>query len=59
MAVANLDDDDAVQLELPFDRRDDGALDGVDRVRDRLGPPRYPGGVVGRDLGIAVPLLPD
>ena len=38
LAVANLDDDDAVQLTLPFDRHAGGALDAaLDGVRERFG----------------------
>ena len=38
IAVANLDDDDAVQLALPFDRASGGALDAaLDDVRERFG----------------------
>ena len=38
IAVTNLDDDGAVQLALPFDRRSGGALDAaLDDVRDRFG----------------------
>jgi hypothetical protein len=37
VAVANLEDDAAVQLMLPFDRRNDGALDAaVDEVQGPL-----------------------
>ena len=38
LAMANLDDDDAVQLTLPFDRHAGGALDAaLDGVRERFG----------------------
>ena len=38
VAVANLEDDRALQLMLPFDPRNDGALDAaVDEVRARFG----------------------
>ena len=44
VAVGNLDDDDAVQLALPFDRHSGSALDAaLDEVRDRFGRPRSPG----------------
>jgi DNA polymerase IV len=61
VALANLDSADAVQLELPFERRDASGLDGVlDRVRDRYGTSSITRGVlVGVDQGQAVPLLPD
>jgi DNA polymerase-4 len=61
MAVANLDDDGAVQLPLPFDRYAGGALDAaLDRVRDRFGSAAVTRAVLlGRDPGFSVPLLPD
>ena len=61
VAVANLDDDRAVQLALPFDRRSDGALDAVlDEIRARFGSNAVTRAVLlGRDQGIEVPLLPD
>jgi DNA polymerase-4 len=61
IAVANLSDDRAVQLLLPFDRRDGGALDAaVDAVRDRYGSNAIMRAVLlGRDQGLTVPLLPD
>ena len=61
ISVANLDDERAVQLTLPFD--DDGrrSLDGaLDEVRDRFGGGAITRGVLlGRDQGMAMPLLPD
>jgi DNA polymerase-4 len=61
VAVANLDDDHAVQLALPFDRRSGGALDAaLDQVRERFGPNAITRAVLlGRDQGLQVPLLPD
>lgn len=61
VAVANLDDDTAVQLALPFDRRSDDALDAaLDGVRDRFGSSAVTRAVLlGREQGLAVPLLPD
>ena len=61
IAVGNLDDDDTVQLTLPFERRDARALDAaLDRVRDRFGTAAVTrAALVGRDPGITVPLLPD
>jgi DNA polymerase-4 len=57
VAVANLDDVRAVQLTLPFGARDEGALD---EVRERFGTRAITRGVLlGRDQGIAMPLLPD
>ena len=59
VALTNLEDQDAVQLALPFDRS--GDLDvAVDRVRERFGSGSITrGALVGRDPGVSVPLLPD
>lgn len=61
VSLANLDDGGALQLELPFDKRDAARLDSVvDRVRDRYGTRSLTRGVVlGRDVGPTVPMLPD
>jgi DNA polymerase-4 len=61
ITLANLDDADAIQLELPFGGLDVRALDGVvDRVRERYGSASLTRGVlVGTDPGLTVPLLPD
>jgi DNA polymerase-4 len=61
VAVANLDNDDAIQLVLPFDGYGDGALDAaLDNVRDRFGSSAVTRAVLlGRDQGLSVPLLPD
>ena len=61
IAVANLDNDDAVQLALPFDRPNRDALDAaLDQVRERFGPAAVTRAVLlGRDPGITMPLLPD
>jgi DNA polymerase IV len=61
VAVANLDDDTALQLPLPFGRRDDDALDAaLDEVRDRFGSAAVTRAVLlGRDTGLSMPLLPD
>jgi DNA polymerase-4 len=61
IAVANLDDDDAVQLALPFDRYAGGALDtALDRVRERFGTDAVTRAVrLGRHDGMTVPMLPD
>ena len=61
LAVSNLDDDTAVQLELPFERHDGAALDAaLDDVRDRFGSSAVTRAVLlGRDQGISMPLLPD
>jgi DNA polymerase-4 len=59
IALGNLCDQRAVQLALPFDRRAD--LDAtVDRVQERFGSGAVTRGVlVGRELGEAMPMLPD
>jgi DNA polymerase-4 len=61
VALANLEDDTAVQLALPFDRQRAGALDAtLDDVRDRFGSDAITRAVLlGRDQGLSVPLLPD
>ena len=61
VAVGNLDDDGAVQLALPFDRRSGSALDAaLDDVRDRFGSAAVTRAVLlGRDQGLSVPMLPD
>ncbi|MGH8990767.1 MAG: DNA polymerase IV, partial [Acidimicrobiia bacterium] len=65
VAVGNFDPAGAIQLALPFDRGRgavvDVALDAaVDGVRDRFGSAAVTRGVLlGRDPGLAVPLLPD
>ncbi|MEY2448561.1 MAG: polymerase [Acidimicrobiaceae bacterium] len=61
VAVTNLDNDDAIQLVLPFDGHCDGRLDAaLDDVRERFGSSAISRAVlVGRDQGLSVPLLPD
>jgi DNA polymerase-4 len=61
IALANLDDDGAIQLALPLGRERAGILDiVVDDIRDRFGSAAITRAVlVGRDPGITVPLLPD
>lgn len=61
IAVADLDDDAVVQLELPFDEGDTDALDtALDEVHRRFGTSAVTRAVLlGRDQGLAVPLLPD
>jgi DNA polymerase-4 len=59
IALANLDDEGAIQLVLPFNRTRD--LDAtLDRVRDRFGSDAIMrGALLGRDPGLTVPMLPD
>jgi DNA polymerase-4 len=61
LTLTNLDNDNAIQLALPLDRRQPAALDGaLDRVRDRFGSAAVTRAVlVGRGEGMTVPLLPD
>jgi DNA polymerase-4 len=61
VTVANLEDDRAVQLMLPLDRRSSDALDAVlDHVRDRFGAKAITRAVLlGRDLRPSMPQLPD
>ena len=61
VTVANLSDDEAVQLPLPFSRRSTAALDTVlDELADRYGTGTVTRAVLlGRDPGSTVPLLPD
>ena len=61
IALGNLEDDDAIQLALPFDRRRAEALDAtLDDVRDRFGSAAITRAVlVNRDGGTVMPLLPD
>jgi DNA polymerase-4 len=65
VAVSNLDDDDSVQLRLPFDRHGSWVsttdLDAaLDEVGDRFGSTAVTRAVLlGRDQGLTVPRLPD
>jgi len=61
IAVANLDDDDVVQLALPFRRGSDGALDtALDGVRTKFGSTSVTRAVLlGHDTGVSMPMLPD
>ena len=61
IAVANLDDDTAIQLALPFDRHSGSDLDAaLDEVRRRFGAAAVTRAVLlGHDEGYSVPLLPD
>ena len=61
VSVTNLDNDDAIQLVLPFDGHCDGALDAaLDHVRERFGSSAVGRAVLlGRDQGLVMPMLPD
>ena len=61
IAVGNLDDDRAVQLTLPFDRRSTPALDAaLDAVHDRYGAAAVTrAALLGTDPGVTMPMLPD
>ena len=61
VSVGNLDDDDAVQLTLPFERcESDDVDDVIDAVRDRFGRSALQRTVTtGGDAGIQLPMLPD
>lgn len=61
ITVSNLENDDAVQLPLPFERRARRTVDAiVDQVRDRFGARALTrASQLGRDDGLLVPLLPE
>jgi DNA polymerase-4 len=60
ISVSNLDNDDAVQLTLPFDHYTDALDVALDELRERFGSAVVTRAVhVGRDPGLTVPLLPD
>jgi DNA polymerase-4 len=61
LSLTNLEDQDRIQLALPFERLHDAALDAaLDEVRDRFGATAVTRAVLlGRDPGLAMPLLPD
>jgi DNA polymerase IV len=61
LSLANLEDDRAVQLVLPFDGGRAAPIDAaLDRVRDRFGADALVRAVLlGRDQGLSVPMLPD
>jgi DNA polymerase-4 len=61
VAVANLDDDKAVQMSLPFAKHSGVELDlAVDAVRERFGTRSVTrAALLNRDEGLTVPLLPD
>ena len=61
VTLTNLENDDAIQLALPFDRRWVPELDAaLDELRERFGSSVITrAGQLGRDQGFSVPLLPD
>jgi DNA polymerase-4 len=61
ISLSNLEDADALQLELPFAARDAGRLDpALDGIRARFGTSAVqPAVLLGRDPGWTPPLLPD
>jgi DNA polymerase-4 len=61
ISVANLVSTHELQLLLPFDGREQEALDAVvDEVRERFGSRAITRAVLlGRDTGYTMPLLPD
>ena len=61
LSVANLENDRALQLPLPFDGHSDEALDAaVDEVRERFGIDALTRAVLlGRNQGFSMPMLPD
>jgi DNA polymerase IV len=61
LALANLEDDRAVQLGLPFRPHRPLELDAaVDEIRDRYGSTALTRAILlGRDQGLSMPLLPD
>jgi len=61
ISIANLTNDDAIQLALPFDRHAGAALDtALDEVRERFGTSSVTRAVLlGQDQGLTVPMLPD
>ena len=61
VSLGNLQNEDPMQLMLPFEDREPGALDSaLDHVRDRFGTSAVTrAALLGRDTGVTVPLLPD
>ena len=61
ISLTNLDDADAMQLELPFAARELGRLDpALDGIREKFGKEAVQRAVLlGRDPGMVVPMLPD
>ncbi|MBK5111527.1 MAG: DNA polymerase IV [Thermoleophilia bacterium] len=61
ISLANLDQTDTVQMELPFEGEDSSALDAaLDDLRERFGADAVTrASLIDRDAGVSVPLLPD
>ena len=61
VSLGSLENDEYVQLALPFESERASALDAtLDVVRDRFGSDAITRAVLlGRDQGLTVPLLPD
>ncbi|TWD80992.1 DNA polymerase-4 [Kribbella amoyensis] len=61
ISVGNLENESTVQLALPFDKASNDELDSaLDDVRDKFGTNAVTRGILlGRDQGLAVPMLPD
>jgi DNA polymerase-4 len=61
VAVGNLENRDAAQPPLPFDRHSGGELDAaLDAIRDRFGSSAVTrAALLGKDPGLTVPMLPD
>lgn len=61
ISLTNLENENRIQLTLPFERPQHAALDvALDEVRDRFGSAAVTRAVLlGRNPGLAMPLLPD
>ncbi|GAA1611771.1 DNA polymerase IV [Kribbella sancticallisti] len=61
ISVGNLENEQTVQLALPFDKAANDELDSaLDHVRDKFGTNAVTRGILlGRDQGLTVPMLPD
>jgi DNA polymerase-4 len=60
VSVANLDDEDAVQLTLPYDNHTEALDSALDDIHERFGSKAVTRAtLLGRNTGMQVPLLPD
>jgi DNA polymerase-4 len=60
VAVANLDNEDAVQMTLPFDNHTDALDAALDDIYERFGSKALGRAtLLGRNAGMQVPMLPD